>query len=210
MSQRNRIFYSKNELLRYTSNLDIHKIWERIFRRAALPLAYSKGYHPQPRMNQACPLPLGITSQAEIIDVWFDEQLPGDKLSKTLEPTLHPGIDLRMIENVDLKAPALQTRVYAAEYQAVILDALSEKDLQTIVTQLLDSQHLLRQRRAREYDLRPLIISLSQLPSTDHNPVIHMHLTAREGATGRPDEVLRALHIDPADASLHRLALHFE
>jgi radical SAM-linked protein len=44
--------------MRYTGHLDLHRAWERTFRRARLPLAYSQGFHPQPRLNLACALPL--------------------------------------------------------------------------------------------------------------------------------------------------------
>ncbi len=64
-----RIDYAKTTAMRYTSNLDVHKSWERTLRRARLPLAYSQGFHPQPRIHQASPLPLGLISQAEVIDV---------------------------------------------------------------------------------------------------------------------------------------------
>ena len=64
-----RITYTKSGGLRYTGNLDMHKIWERTMRRARLPLAYSQGFHPQPRINQASPLPLGMVSQVEMVDV---------------------------------------------------------------------------------------------------------------------------------------------
>jgi hypothetical protein len=59
LMQRIRIQYAKTEPLRYTGNLDMHRIWERTLRRARLTIAYSQGFHPQPRLNQACPLPLG-------------------------------------------------------------------------------------------------------------------------------------------------------
>ena len=64
--ERIRVYYSKTAPMRYTGNLDVHKVWEHTLRRARLPLAYSQGFHPQPRINQACPLPLGMTSRAEI------------------------------------------------------------------------------------------------------------------------------------------------
>ncbi|MBA4384294.1 MAG: hypothetical protein C0410_06130, partial [Anaerolinea sp.] len=53
--QRIRIHYFKGEDLQYIGNLDLHKVWERTFRRAQIKLAYSQGFHPQPRMHQACP-----------------------------------------------------------------------------------------------------------------------------------------------------------
>ena len=68
MNYRYRINYSKKEGMRYTSNLDVHKMWERTFRRAKLPLAYSQGFHPQPKIQQASPLPLGFLSDYEIVD----------------------------------------------------------------------------------------------------------------------------------------------
>ncbi len=64
-----RITYTKMGWLKYTSNLDVQKLWERAIRRARLPLAYSQGYHPKPKMNLAAPLPLGFTSSAELIDI---------------------------------------------------------------------------------------------------------------------------------------------
>ena len=116
--QRIRIFYAKAQPLRYTGNLDVHKIWERTFRRAKLPLAYSQGYHPQPKINQACPLPLGMTSRAEIVDFWLDPDLPLDVTRAAIEKCIPPGIELQDIRLVDLCEPALQTQVVAAEFQA--------------------------------------------------------------------------------------------
>ena len=70
--ERIRICYAKTEPLRYTSNLDVHKVWERLLLRARLPLAYSQGFHHQPRINQAAPLPLGFTSRVEMVDIWLE------------------------------------------------------------------------------------------------------------------------------------------
>ena len=69
MTTRYRIQYKKTFELRYTAVLDIHKIWERYLRRAKLHLTYSQGFHPQPKLAQAAPLPLGFLSTDEFIDV---------------------------------------------------------------------------------------------------------------------------------------------
>ena len=55
-----RLTFTKQGALRYTGHLDLHKILERSIRRAKLPLAYSQGYHPQPKINLAAALPLGF------------------------------------------------------------------------------------------------------------------------------------------------------
>jgi radical SAM-linked protein len=68
-SMRIQITFSKTGAMRFTGHLDLHRAWERTFRRAALPLAYSQGYNPRPKMNLASALPLGFTSECEVIDV---------------------------------------------------------------------------------------------------------------------------------------------
>ena len=68
-----RIYFIKNQQMRYTSHLDLHRAWERAFRRADLPLAYSEGFSPRPVLNIAAPLPLGFMSTSEIGDFWLHE-----------------------------------------------------------------------------------------------------------------------------------------
>ena len=88
-----RIGFAKNDLMRFTGHLDLHRSWERIFRRAGLPLAYTQGFSPHPRINLASALPLGFTSEAELVDVWLEAELPLDEIARTLTaryPTRHP------------------------------------------------------------------------------------------------------------------------
>jgi radical SAM-linked protein len=205
--QRFRIHYHKTQPLRYTGTLDIHKIWERTLRRASLPLAYSQGFHPQPRINQALPLPLGLTSQAELMDIWLEEPRPPEQLIEDLRGTLHPGLEVQRAVETALKAPSLQKSVLAAEYCAVLLDKLP--DLQERTASLLAAEQLPRQRRKKTYDLRPLIEELAILaPDGSGRQRISMRLSARESATGRADEVIRALNIQPHDTRIERSALH--
>src|SRR5512143_3158672 len=116
-----RIFFCKNEAMRYTGHLDLHKTWERIFRRSGLSLAYSQGFHPQPRLNLACALPLGFTSQAEILDAWLESSIPLDEIQKALMQSAPPGITIERIEEIDLRMPSLQTQVHASEYVITFL-----------------------------------------------------------------------------------------
>ncbi len=119
-----RIDYAKTTAMRYTSNLDIHKSWERTLRRARLPLAYSQGFHPQPRIHQASPLPLGLISQAEVIDVWLEEELPLDEIRARLIQAAPPGIEIQSIQPIELQEPNLQSQVLAAQYVVTFLDPI--------------------------------------------------------------------------------------
>ncbi|MEN4041044.1 MAG: TIGR03936 family radical SAM-associated protein [Anaerolineaceae bacterium] len=199
-----RIHYSKTEPLRFTGNLDMQKIWERTLRRAHLPVVYSQGFHPQPKLNLACPLPLGITSQAEVIDVWLDCSSLTDTFWPALQTALPPGIEVRSFESIDLNAPALQTQTLAATYTADLRFEVSTHDLSQRVTRFLSAAQLLRQRRGKIYDLRPLVEDLHIETGR-----LVMRLAARDGATGRPEEVLDQLGIQPHQARLERVMLHF-
>ncbi|GAP17931.1 TIGR03936 family radical SAM-associated protein [Levilinea saccharolytica] len=208
MTIRCRILYTKGPDLRYTANLDVHRIWERTFRRAQLPLAYSQGFHPQPRLNQACPLPLGMTSQAEVLDAWLEEDLPPAQVQSALQKAAPPGLLIQQVEIVDLSLPSLQTQVRSAEYTLWLLDPPSLEALRAAVDDLLAASELMRVRREKQYNLRPLVESLTVASSQP--PTLHMQLSAREGATGRPEEVLDALGIPANAARVERTALHFQ
>lgn len=195
-----RIRYQKTEPLRYTGNLDLQKIWERFLRRVDLPVAYSQGFHPQPRIQQAVPLPLGFLSNAELTDIYLDDDnLIPEQVKSSLATTPYPGIEISQVEMVDLSQPSLATRVRSSEYQAEFFDPVDAAGLITRVTNLLSAPAIIRTRRDKEYDLRPLIESLEVIPS-ESGPALKMTLAARQSATGRPEEVLSALGFGPYDA----------
>jgi radical SAM-linked protein len=116
-----RITFTKQGALRYTGNLDLHKILERSIRRAALPLAYSQGYHPQPKLNLAAALPLGFASRAEVMDIWLNDEV--DDVLSPLQANVPPGLTILGAAQVDEREPSLQTQVIAAEYQVEITEA---------------------------------------------------------------------------------------
>jgi len=206
--QRLRITYTKTAALRYTSNLDIHRIWERSLRRARLSLAYSLGFHPQPKLIQACPLPLGLTSHAEMIDVWLETETTPAELSAALQPALPPGLELQAVEPVELLAPSLPKQVTSADYIATLLDPVDEALLAERVTALLAAAELRREYRGKNYDMRPLVEGLSLLPPDEQGRArLAMRLATRESATGRTDEVLSALGYDPYDVRVDRFKL---
>jgi radical SAM-linked protein len=194
--------------MRFTSHLDLHRAWERTFRRADMPLTYSQGYNPRPKMNLASALPLGFTSRCELIDVWFDEQLPTDEILSKLHYAAPPGIQISEIEQVDLRQMALQQSLVSAEYRVVVAEEIDSSDLANKVEELLAQETIPRRRRGKDYDLRPLIESMAVSRKDDGQAILEMRLTAREGATGRPDEVVEALGLDPLAARIERTALH--
>ncbi len=200
-----RIAYSKGEELLFTGNLDLHKIWERTFRRAVLLLAYSQGFHPQPKIQQACPLPLGFTSDAELVDIWLTNVLDVEEIKNKLTPCLNPGILIRKIAIIPLEWPPLQTQVIAAGYEVIVDPFDGSSNVNESIQRLLNSPTLMHDRRGKTQDLRPLIESIYLL---GEDPVmLFMQLTAKPGATGRPELVLNDLGISIENTRIHRTQL---
>ena len=199
------ITFSKQGALRYTGHLDLHKLWERAARRAELPLAYSQGFHPQPRMNIAAALPLGFSSTCEVLDLRLERDIELDTLPDQLNVTLPPGIHVSAVSQVDERAPALQTQVLSAEYEVRMIEAGFPSEVRRSVEALMAAESIIRIRREKQYDLRPLIEWVEVLGDT-----IAMRLAAREGATGRPEEVLAELGIAFDETRIERTKLIFK
>ncbi len=205
--QRIRLIYTRGEELLYVGNLDMHKIWERTFRRADLKLAYSQGFHPQPRIHQACPLPLGFTSSNEILDFWLDFDESTAQIQQKIHETIQPGINILQILNIPLNAPPLQTLVCAARYSVVFTEVINPIDLQNKITAFLSKKTCMRERRGKPYDLLSLVqsIEVSETPQL----TLEMTLVTLPGATGRPEEVLDELSIPITSVCIDRRQLLF-
>ena len=218
-----RITFAKQGALRYTGQIDLHKLWERAARRAGLPLAYSQGFHPQPKINIAAALPLGFSSRCEVMDLKLEQEIPLEGLGEKLQETLPTGIQVLNVENADERAPALQTQVVASEYEVTLTESVDGSELKRKVDSIMESESIIRERRGKKYDLRPLIESLSLTPASSptraerndsgdeagRGDKIFMRLAAREGATGRPEEVLDVLGIAFEETRIERTHLIF-
>jgi radical SAM-linked protein len=202
--QRLRITFAKGEEIKYISHLDLMRLWERTLRRARLPLAYSHGFNPRPKIAVAAPLPVGFTSRGEVMDVVLDRHISPynavstSEFAKGLVPHLPPGLEVLSVEEVYPKLPSLQSQVRAAEYWVTVFwdgsqEEMEGKLLAEQVRQLLVTEQLPRQRRGKDYDLRPLIEDLWVEGKEADGWVLGMRLRAGSQGTGRPDEVLDAL-----------------
>lgn len=205
-----RITFTKQGALRYIGHLDLHRLWERALRRASLPLSYSQGFHPQPKISLAAALPLGFSSRSEVLDVRLNEDIATNDISARLKDNLPPDIKVLDVQTVDERLPAMQTLVLSAAYDVHLTEPIDGSELKRRVEALMNTESLIRERRGKTYDLRPLIEMLSIITQADGKAWLKMTLAAREGATGRPEEVLAALEIEPETARVERTRLIFK
>ncbi len=212
MAQRVRITFRKVDALTYVSHLDLMRTWERTIRRARLPLAYTQGFSPHPRIALAAPLPVGVTGRRELIDLWLDETTPPEQVLRALRDAGTPGLEPIAAEEVSDHLPSLQSSLAAARYEvAFAAGEIDEPALRTRVEALLalDALDWEEQRgdKVRRYDLRATIIDLALRTEPAGAVTMEMYLSLEEGRSGRPAQVLLALAVEAQPLEISRLAL---
>lgn len=121
-----RLRWSKGEEVRFTSHLDVLRAFERAIRRSGIPIAYSEGFHPHPRIAFGPPLPLGFVSEAEYLDIQLTEPFSNGHLS-TLNKSLPQGFRILEGKTIFTKAESLSSAVNAALYKMEL--PLSETEI---------------------------------------------------------------------------------
>jgi radical SAM-linked protein len=208
--QRLVIRFGKFGPLKYTSNLDLAKIWERVLRRAGLPLQYSHGFNTRPRMALISALPLGLTSECELLDVSLREPVAPAALCDRLAAVSPAGLRIYETHEIPVKASALQPLLRSAEYRVHFLDGINAVELRARIAALLDSDTLVRtsehKGRQRAVDLRPLIYDLHVDDAGD----LLAHIAAGEQGNLRTQDLLAELGVQAQPHSVHRLRLHLD
>lgn len=213
--QRIRMTFTKEGTARYISHLDLARAVERALNRAELPVAYTQGFNRRPRLSLAAALPLGYTSRAEIADVWLTEAVDPQRFLARLAFSMPPGIAVSAAAEVELAAPSIQKLLVDSSYEVEFLEPIDEEALRADVAAVLAASSLVRERSRHKgdkpqwVDLRPLIIELEVMSIQEGDVRLLMRLMQTASQTGRPDDVLMALGIDPLDARVQRLALGF-
>jgi radical SAM-linked protein len=198
-----RITFCKLDALRFVGHLDLAKTWERVLRRARVPLVYSKGFNPQPRMQLASALPLGVSSECELLDIWLLKDVALEPLPDILNAVSPPGLRTVRVEPVSLKLAALQTLTESADY-LISVDGVDDTELGRRIDVFQAADQVLRMRKGKAYDLRPLVLSLGHA----EGGTIRARLATGDQGNARPDELLDALGLDFALAHCHRVALY--
>lgn len=212
--QRLRITFGKQGTMKYTGNLDTAKIWERVLRRAQIPVLYSKGFTPRPRMQFATATPLGITSDCELLDVWLRESLVPAELPERLIAVSPSDLRIANVAEVPVASPSLPTLVRAAQYRIHFPDGLLPGLLSERVEMLLTTTTLpLRQEKKKrgaiqitEREVRPLILDL--LVASDRS--LHATLATGEKGNLRPRDLIQLLGFHEEFQETHRTHLLLE
>jgi radical SAM-linked protein len=189
--------YAKFGLLRFLSHLELNNVVQRALRRADLPVAMSLGFHPQPKLAFATPLPTGMESHGELMDVTLTAEVSPSDFVARFNAVAPEGLEALEAEAAPLEGKGLMARVVASEYEAhVPYAALDEAGLRARIAdfEARESHTVTRKGKngPKTMDIRPLVERLEVVPNGE-GAVLSMRLVDRSGAKGRPDEVLDAL-----------------
>jgi len=209
--QRLRLTFSRGEEIKYISHLDLMRLWQRALRRADMPLVYSQGFSPHPRLSLAAPLAVGVTSVGELMDIFLERRVSPHFFIKAVKEQLPRGIDVSEVMEVGLGLPSLQSQVLSAEYRVVAETDRDLKEVEAAIRSTLASDRLpwqhARDKEVRKYDLRTLIEDLWVIEFNPPGYVIGMKLRCDSSGTGRPEQVLSALGFTEPPKSIHRTKL---
>jgi len=209
--QRLRIRFSRGQEIRFVSHLDIMRLWQRALIRAGISLAYSEGFNPHPRMSLAAPLAVGVTSEAELMDVTLTKFVSPHFFTTAVSGQLPPGIEILGVYSVAPTLPSLQSQVRYAEYKVEVETEKEQKDIESALASLLSVEHLPWQHQRdtgpRNYDLRALIDDLWLIDWRSGYCTLGMRLHCDSNGSGRPEQVATALGFKNFPQSLHRTKL---
>jgi radical SAM-linked protein len=210
---RMRVRFATDESIKYVGHLDLARSWERAIRRARLPMSYSQGFNPQPRIQFAAALPVGFTGAAEVLDVFLDEEMEADRFLLLLKSALPPGLRPLSAEPVPRELAALQSQVRAAIYWVEVAADEPDASFRGRLDAFLARSSAWRERRHGDkrtrYDLRPLVEMLTYCGPCELGQAFDARMRSEPGATGRPDELLAELGFAQTPRRIERRQLLF-
>ncbi len=206
-----RIRHTKLGKVRFTSHRDTARHWERAVRKADVPLAYSAGFTPRPKMSFGLALPTGAESLAEYLDMELAPEAGTDvdlsDLAMRFSAELPVGYEVTHVVTRDSDSvPSLQEDVVACTWM-LTLEGVTAHELQAAIDHTLAVPSLMvaRERKGQRStdDVRPAIVELSVAPPTD-DPRPHLcAMLATNGRGLRPVELVTAMFpaLDPVDTA---------
>jgi radical SAM-linked protein len=212
-----RLRFKKEGLARFISHLDLMRTFERAFRRAELPIAFSQGFNPRPKMTFASALSVGISSSSEYLDVEFSEDVSASDVALKLNPALPEGIKVTDVKMAD-EAISL-SMLNGAKY--VVRLALNEVDLEELKKStkgLLEQKEIIIEKRTKSgkklVNIAPFIYSLGLSNCDGSAADIVMSVAIGQQGSVAPtmviNELERILCKELEIVSIHREAIFYK
>ncbi|MCW2526853.1 MAG: hypothetical protein JWM76_1713 [Pseudonocardiales bacterium] len=191
--QRVRVHYAKRGRLRFTSHRDFARALERALRRSEIPIGFSAGFSPHPKISYVGAAPTGVSSEAEYLELGLSTVLPPEEIKRRLDEALPDGLDI--VEVVLAGPGSLAERVQASSWQIElnVAEGITEAVAAFLSTESVLVERLTKDGR-KELDARAPVVSLtvSSGDGPSQRAILAM-VVRQESPSIRPDDVLAAL-----------------
>ncbi|NMB41862.1 MAG: DUF2344 domain-containing protein, partial [Firmicutes bacterium] len=191
--------FSKEGDISFISHLDLLRTFVRALRRAEVPVVYSKGFNPAPRLTFAVPLAVGMEGKNEYLDLYLDKPWEENKLEESLSKQLPEGLRIKKVSRVKVDRPPTSSEVAAALYVVDLpVDSVIVPELRQAVKRILQEETIIKLRRGRggknvkKVDLRPFIYDLKVKDVKGKGLLLMLLATGSRGGA-RPQEVMELL-----------------
>ena len=196
--QKLRLRYTKRGRLRFTSHRDIARAFERALRRAQVPMAYSAGFSPHPKISWVGAAPTGVASEAEYVEISVVERVDLERLRVALDASLPDGIDVVDVVEAPV-GTSLPDRVVASRW-GIRLPGVAPEDLERAAAAFLAADEVVVDRLmkdgVRKLDARSATVSMRASVTGGDAPCATLDVVVRHVTPAvRPDDVLSALRI---------------
>jgi len=196
--QKLRVRYAKRGRLRFTSHRDFGRALERAVRRAGLPIAYSSGFSPHPRISYANASSTGAASEAEYFEVSLAESVDPEVVRAALDAALPPGLDI--VDVVTAGPGALADRLEASRWEILLPEAAPDEVAAAVSTFLAQDTvevERMTKRGPRRFDCRAAVLVLSARADVgEAGPCVILEMVVRHGTPAvRPDDILAGLRL---------------
>ena len=219
--------YAKEGMMKYVSHLDLVRIFERAFRRAEIPMAFSQGFNPHPMVSFASPLSIGVSSEAEYFDLVLREAVPEEEFIQKLNHTLPEGIRLmaaKYYENEKLPSLMKESALISYRVEGYADHTLELNQLEAALNNFLESEEILidktikknkykhrRQQKTTRVNIRPLIYAFAIQSVKNNYLSAEIQIHNLDSGTVKPLIVFREwfcsanLQVDLDQLSIHRM-----
>jgi radical SAM-linked protein len=193
-----RIRFAKLGRVRWTSHRDVARMWERALRRARLPVAYTEGFSPRPKLSFGLALPTGCESEAEYLDVALRERVAVEEVTSTFSSLLPEGVDVVAAQVLPEGSGSLQEEVTSCRWE-IDVPLVDPDSLSAAIARVLGAEVLpvTRERKGRPVtdDLRPSVLALSSAGPRGSGTGLIAELGTRPRGV-RPAELAQVMGIE--------------
>ena len=220
--------FTKQGFSKYTSHLDLLRLFKRAFKRCEIPLSYSQGYNPHPKMSFSQPLSLGYLAKDEILEFQLEGEMSVEEILRRMRSAMPLGITISYCKELDIKPKTLASIVEGANYLVFFPSSWEEMtgnktgNPKEAISAYLDQDEIItgkRQKKTKamvDVNIRNMISEINIWESKDYPFVLELKLNAGSDSNLSPELVINTfnsfagLNVKREDIEVEREFLYFK